>query len=81
MSEFQLAILAYVSLQLAALVLLPEWWKLAAVPALIVVPGIFSHDEYMGEVFATLGLIIACVYLGLVLAVAGIVKWIRRPSR
>jgi hypothetical protein len=83
MSEFQLAILAYVPLQLAAFVLLPKWWKLAAVPALFAVPGIFSHDGYMGEVFATLFLMIGCGYLGLVLVIAGALKltsrWQRQP--
>ena len=67
-------------MQLASFVLLPKWWKLAAIPALIVVPGIFSHEGYMGEVFATMALIYACVYLGIVLAVALIVKWITGKS-
>ena len=80
MSEFELAVLAYVPLQLAAFVLLPKWWKIASVPALLAAPGIFSHGGYMGDVFATLSLVIACVYLGLVLAVARIVWCFTRPG-
>lgn len=81
MSEFHLAILVYVPLQLASFLLLSKWWKFAAAPALLAAPGIFSHGGYMGDVFATLGLIIASVYLGLVLAVALIVSWISGRSQ
>ena len=77
MSDFQLGVLVYVSLQLGSLALLPKWWRLAAVPALIAAPGIFFHDGYMGDVFATMWMIFACAYLVVVWMIVGIVKLIR----
>lgn len=77
MNEFQLAVLAYVSLQLASLALLPKWWRLAAIPSLMAAPGIFFHDGYMGDVFATMWMIFACAYLVVVWMAVGVVKLIR----
>lgn len=77
MSEFQLAVLVYAPLQLASLGLLPKWWRLAAIPALIAAPGIFFHDGYMGDVFATMWMIVACAYLVIVWMTVGLVKVIR----
>ena len=77
MSEFQLGVLVYVPLQLGSLALLPKWWRLAALPALIAAPGIFFHDGYMGDVFATMWMIYACAYLVFVWIVVGCAKLIR----
>ena len=78
MDEFQLAVLVYVPLQLVSFVLLPKWWRLAAIPALIAAPGIFFHGQYMGAVFATMWMTFACRYLVLVWVIVGVVKLIRR---
>ena len=77
MNEFQLGVLFYVPLQLVSLALLPKWWRLAAIPALIAAPGIFFHDGYMGDVFATMWMIFACAYLVVVWFIVGVVKLIR----
>ena len=77
MSEFQIGVLVYVPLQLVSFVLLPKWWRLAAVPALIAAPGIFFHGGYMGDVFATMWMIFACGYLVFVWAIVGVVKLVR----
>ena len=42
MSEYAWTMLAYFALQGASLAFLPRWWKLAAVPALLLVPEIIS---------------------------------------
>ena len=43
MSEYASVMLAYFSLPAASLAFLPRWWKLAAVPALLLVPQIISE--------------------------------------
>ena len=77
MSDFQTAVLFYVPLQLASLALLPKWWRLAAIPALLAAPGIFFHGGYMGDVFAAMSMIYACAYLVLVWVFVGFVKLTR----
>ena len=77
MSEFQLAVLVYVPLQLVSFALLPKWWRLAAVPALIAVPGIVSHGGYMGDELATMWMILASGYLVFVWSIVGVAKLIR----
>ena len=77
MNEFQLGVLFYVPLQLVSLALLPKWWRLAAVPALIAAPGILFHGGYIVDVFATMWMIFACAYLVVVWVIVGIVKLIR----
>lgn len=77
MSDFQIAVLVYVPVQVLSLILLPKWWRLAAVPALVVAPGIFFHGGYMGDVFAALSMIYACGYLVIVWGFVGVVKLIR----
>ena len=79
MSEFQLAVLVYVPLQLVSFALLPKWWRLAAIPALIAVPGVISHGGYMGDELATMWMILASGYLVFVWIIVGVVKLIRRP--
>ena len=54
MSEFQTAVLFYVPLQLASLALLPKWWNLLRSLRCMQCPGIFFHDGYIGDVFATM---------------------------
>jgi len=76
MSDFQTAVLFYVPLQLASLILLPKWWRLAAIPSLFAAPGIFFHGGYMGDVFAAMSMIYGCGYLVFVWFVVGIVKLI-----
>lgn len=76
MNDFQIAVLFYVSLQLASLAMLPKWWRLAAIPALLAAPGIFFHDGYMGEVFAGAAMIYAGAYLVVVWGVVGVAKLI-----
>ena len=77
MTEFQLGVLFYVPLQLVSFALLPKWWRLAAIPALIAAPGVFFHGGYMGDVFATMWMIFACAYLVVVWVIVGVVKLIR----
>ena len=53
MSEYAWAMLVYFALQGASLAFLPRWWKLAAVPALLLVPEIISErikPGYMSDV-------------------------------
>ena len=74
MSEFQLGVLVYVPLQIISFLLLPKWWRLAAIPALIAAPGIFFNDKNIGDAFATMWMIIACAYLVVIWAIVGVVK-------
>jgi hypothetical protein len=78
MDDFQLIVVVYVSLQSVSFALLPKWWKLAAVPALIAAPNIFFHGGYMGDVFATAWMGFACGYLVFVWIIVGVVRLIRR---
>ncbi len=79
MTEFRWAVLYYLSLQTAAVFLLPKWWKMLALPALVVSPSIFFHGGYMGDVFATMLLIFACGYLFLPLVGFGLVNLATQP--
>lgn len=45
MNEYTLALVAYGFLQVASLAFLPKWWKLAAIPALWLVPEIVSEQR------------------------------------
>ena len=49
MSEYAWAMLVYFALQGASLAFLPRWWKLAAVPTLLLVPEIISEQIKPGH--------------------------------
>ena len=81
MSDYKLAMLVYFSLQGASLAFLPKWWKLAAVPACLVIPQIVderSKPGYMSDVLIAMVAIYVCAYLvfvwmtGFALVVGGI---------
>jgi hypothetical protein len=81
MSEYAWAMLVYFLLQAASLALLPRWWKLAAVPALLLAPMIVSEwlqPSYMSDVLTAMMAIFTCGYLVLVWVVFGITKLVQR---
>ena len=81
MSEYAWAMLAYFFLQGASLVFLPRWWKLAAVPALLLVPEIISErikPGYMSDVIIGMAAIYACAFLVLVWMAFGMTRLVQR---
>jgi hypothetical protein len=84
MNDYVLTMLVYCVLQVVSLVLLPRWWKLAALPALYVVWPILherAHPTYMGDVFMMMFAVYACGYLLLAWAVFGVTTFIRRQMK
>ena len=81
MSEYAWAMLVYFALQGASLAFLPRWWKLAAVPALLLVPEIISErikPGYMSDVIIAMAAIYACAYLALVWLAFGMTRLVQR---
>ena len=81
MSEYAWAMLAYFVLQGASLAFLPRWWKLAAVPALLLVPEIISeraNPGYMSDVIVAMVIIYTCAYLVLVWLAFGMTRLVQR---
>ena len=81
MSEYAWAMLVYFALQGASLAFLPRWWKLAAVPSLLLVPEIISerfNPGYMSDVILAMAAIYACACLVLVWMAFGITKLVGR---
>ena len=81
MSEYAWAMLVYFVLQGASLAFLPRWWKLAAVPSLLLVPEIISErikPGYMSDVIMEMVAIYTCAYLVLVWLVFGITRLVQR---
>lgn len=81
MSEYAWAMLAYFSLQVASLACLPRWWKLAAVPPLLLLPEFISErvkPGYMSDVIMGMVAIYASAYLVLVWMVFGITRLVQR---
>jgi hypothetical protein len=73
--------LVYSSLQGASLIFLPRWWKLPAVPALLLVPMIVSEwrqPSYMGDVIMAMVMIYGCAYLMFAWIAFGIAKGFHR---
>jgi hypothetical protein len=84
MSESAWAMLVYFLMQAASLALLPRWWKLAAIPALLLVPMIVSEwrqPSYMGDLITAMAAIYAIGYLVLVWVVVGMTKLVQRFRR
>ena len=82
MNEFTLALTVYGLLQVGSLVLLPRWWKGAALPSLYVMLPIWDYFRtgggYMGDVFVIMFAIYACAWLCVVWVVFGIARLVRR---
>ena len=84
MSDYKLAMLVYFSLQGASLAFLPKWWKLAAVPACLVIPQIVderSKPGYMSDVVIAMVAIYVCAYLVFVWMTFGITKFVQHYRR
>ena len=85
MNDFEFISLLYGLFMISSLACLPKCWRLVSLPALY---GAFMIEEvlrtgggYMGEAFASFGLIMICAYLGLVWLLLGIVtlsRWLCR---
>lgn len=79
--DYACAMLVYFSLQGASLAFLPRWWKLAAAPALWLVPQIVGErlrPSYMSGPLTTMLAIYVCAYLVLVWIALGITKLVQR---
>ena len=84
MSEYACAMLVYCSLQGASLAVLPRWWKMAAAPALLLVPQIVHErlqPSYMSEAITVMLAIFVCAYLVFVWIALGITKLVQRCRR
>jgi hypothetical protein len=81
MSQYHVAVTIYIIFQTTAFLFLPKWWKLAAVPALLVVLVIIDHSGYMGDVLAVIPLMWACGYLVLVWVVLGVTRVVQQCLR
>lgn len=85
MNELTLALIVYGLLQIGSLVLLPKWWKAAALPSLYVVLLIWDYFRtgggYMGDVFIVMFCIYACAWLCAVWVVFGIAMLARRSRK
>lgn len=84
MSEYAWAMLVYCSLQGASLAVLPRWWKMAAAPALLLVPQIVHErlqPSYMSEAITVMLAIFVCAYLVFVWIALGITKLVQRCRR
>ena len=84
MSEFNVAMVVYGLLQIG-LALLPNWWKLAALPSLFVIGPIFNDfgtgGGYFGDLFTGTFAVYGCTSLLAAWLVFGLTKLARRPMK
>lgn len=82
MNELTVVLIVYGLLQVGSLILLPKWWKIAAIPSLwfvVIAVDIFRTGfGTWGDVIMQGFAAFACVYLSVVWIIFGVTRLVRR---